>query len=88
MTRTTPSSVFASAFETLAQQIRTSRTRRAQRLALVTLMEMTPHQLDDLGLDLGDIADAMAAPPPAGRVLASRRARRAVSWMSDAARAA
>jgi len=85
MTATTPSSFFSTAFDTLARQVRTARARRAQHLALATLMDMDVHQLDDLGLNLGDIVEAINSPPPATPALVARRAHRAAHWTPDAA---
>jgi uncharacterized protein YjiS (DUF1127 family) len=87
MTATTPSSFFASAFETFARQVRTARARRAQHLALAALMDMDAHQLDDLGLNVGDIVDALNSPPPATPALVARRAQRAAHWTPDTAAA-
>lgn len=70
--QTTTSSFFAAGFEAVTAHIRTARARRARRVALVTLMDMDASQLDDLGLSVGDVMDALAARD--GRILQSRRA--------------
>lgn len=79
-TRTTTASFLASAFEAIGGHVRVARARRAQRIALVTLMDMDASRLDDLGLNAQDVIDALSAPPPAVRVLESRRARNAAAW--------
>ena len=76
-TTSTTSSFFEAAFETIARHVRSARTRRTQRIALLALMDMDAGRLDDLGLDASDVMAALAAPPPAGRILAARRAQRA-----------
>jgi hypothetical protein len=78
--RTTSQSFFAAAFEAAAAQFRASRTRRAQRLALVALMDMDAAQLDDLGLNSQDVIEALSGPPPAGPRLSEKRAHRAEAW--------
>ena len=83
MTASTTSTFFESAFETLARRIRDARTRRTQQLALASLRDMDAHQLDDLGLSVGDVLDALNAPPPAAPMLDTRRFRRASGWTKD-----
>jgi uncharacterized protein YjiS (DUF1127 family) len=80
MTATTPSEFFAAAFETLVAAARAARARRARHLALATLIEMDAHRLDDLGLNVGDIVEALEAPAGAVPLLEARRARRAAAW--------
>jgi len=53
-----------------------ARAQRVQRLALSSLLELDPHRLDDLGINRGDLFDAMHAEPRPTRMLAERRARR------------
>jgi hypothetical protein len=77
--RTTTTSFLSAAFEAIATQVRTARGRRAQRIALLTLMDMDAGRLDDLGLNTQDVIDALAA-PLAANVLDRRRARRAATW--------
>lgn len=43
----------------LARGFAAWRAQRARRLALLTLMELDPHRLDDLGLTLEDVRDAV-----------------------------
>jgi hypothetical protein len=50
-------------------------------------MDMDAHQLDDLGLNFGDIVDALNSPPPATPALVARRAQRAAHWTPDTAAA-
>jgi len=52
-----------------------ARANRAQRIALDSLLELDPHQLDDLGINRGDLFDAMHT-PRATRLLNDRRLRR------------
>jgi uncharacterized protein YjiS (DUF1127 family) len=85
--KTTTASFFSAAFEAVATQVRTARAHRAQRIALLTLMDMDASRLDDLGLNAQDVIDALAAPPPAARVLDGRRARRAATWTATTATA-
>jgi hypothetical protein len=78
--RTSTASFFEEAFERIATFAREHRARRAQRIALVTLMDMDAARLDDLGLNAQDVAEALSAPAPAARVLDARRAERARTW--------
>lgn len=45
----------------LARGFAAWRTQRARRLALLTLMELDPHRLDDLGITLEAVRDAVDA---------------------------
>jgi uncharacterized protein YjiS (DUF1127 family) len=49
---------------------------RGQRLALKSLLELDSHRLDDLGINRGDLFDAMRQPQQPTRLLAQRRAAR------------
>ena len=49
------------------------RAGRAQRLALKDLLEMDPHRLEDLGINRGDLFDALAAQRRPTDLLAERR---------------
>jgi uncharacterized protein YjiS (DUF1127 family) len=49
------------------------RAERAQRLALQSLLELDPHRLDDLGINRGDLFDAMQAQSRPTDLLARRR---------------
>jgi uncharacterized protein YjiS (DUF1127 family) len=64
-------------FNRIVSAIRAAATRRAQRIALGELLAMSPGRLHDLGINAGDIIEALEAPPPAGAKLATRRAVRA-----------
>ncbi|HVY51302.1 MAG TPA: hypothetical protein VHA07_07020 [Devosia sp.] len=50
-----------------------AKARRQQRLALQDLLELDPHRLDDLGINRGDLFDALAAPRRPTALLAERR---------------
>lgn len=78
--QTTPASFFDQALERIAAFAREQTTRRARRVALMTLMDMDASRLDDLGLEVQDVVEALSAPPPAARILESRRAARAAAW--------
>ena len=58
--------------------------RRSQRLALRELLTMGPHRLDDLGIDLGDVVEAIRCLSRAGRILEDRRAARAMQATTPA----
>lgn len=45
----------------LARGFAAWRAQRARRLALLTLMELEPHRLDDLGITLEAVRDAVDA---------------------------
>lgn len=81
--QTTTSSFFEQAFEKIATFAHEQSARRAQRIALATLMDMDAGRLDDLGLSTQDVVDALSAPPPASRVLTTRRSARAAAWRAD-----
>jgi uncharacterized protein YjiS (DUF1127 family) len=49
------------------------RAERAQRRALRSLLELDPHRLDDLGINRGDLFDAMHEPRRPTDLLARRR---------------
>jgi uncharacterized protein YjiS (DUF1127 family) len=53
-----------------------ARSERAQRIALQSLLELEPHRLDDLGINRGDLFDAMRADQRPTRLLAERRSGR------------
>jgi uncharacterized protein YjiS (DUF1127 family) len=65
-------------FGVVAEFLRNRAARRAQRIALTELLRMSPDRLDDLGINHQDVAEALAAPPPAGPRLAQRREARAL----------
>jgi uncharacterized protein YjiS (DUF1127 family) len=53
-------------------------SERAQRLALKTLLELDPHRLDDLGINRGDLFDAMHVTHRPTSLLAERRLQRSI----------
>ncbi|KKB11624.1 hypothetical protein VE25_11580 [Devosia geojensis] len=67
------------AVEAVVEAVRALHARRTQRLALAALIEMDPGRLDDLGITVQDVQDAMQA-PQAGRHLEARRTVRANTW--------
>jgi hypothetical protein len=77
---TTSQSFFEAAFEKVSAFAREYQVRGAQRIALVTLMDMDASHLDDLGLNVQDVVEALNAPSSPGRVLDTRRAARATTW--------
>jgi hypothetical protein len=77
---TTSQSFFEAAFEKVSAFAREYQVRRAQRIALVTLMDMDASHLDDLGLNVQDVVEALNAPSSPARVLDTRRAARATTW--------
>ena len=57
------------------------RAARAQRVALGTLLEYDAYRLDDLGINRGDLFDALHHHPvTASRELSARRAERSRDW--------
>jgi uncharacterized protein YjiS (DUF1127 family) len=78
--RTTTPSFFEDAFGRIAAFAREYRVRRAQRIALVSLMDMDAARLDDIGLNAQDVVEALSAPTSASRVLDACRAERARTW--------
>jgi len=55
-----------------------ARAERVQRLALDQLLDLDPERLDDLGINRGDLFDAMHASHRKTRLLTDRRALRRV----------
>jgi uncharacterized protein YjiS (DUF1127 family) len=60
-TATRSTSFISAAFEVVATQLRTAHKRRSQRIALLALMDMDAGRLDDLGLSVSDVMDALQA---------------------------
>jgi uncharacterized protein YjiS (DUF1127 family) len=58
---TRPADFLNAAFEALAGRVRSVRHRRAQHVALRSLLELDAHRLDDIGLNVRDVMDALAA---------------------------
>lgn len=85
---TTFTTTVASVLDTVRSLIEGYRVRRTRRLALVALMEMDPSRLDDLGISVEDIRDAVTGTSPAGPRLEARRSARAASWTPNAVSAA
>jgi uncharacterized protein YjiS (DUF1127 family) len=54
-------SFVSAAFEAVAGRVHRAQLRRSQRIALLSLMDMHASRLDDLGLNVGDVMDALAA---------------------------
>jgi hypothetical protein len=77
---TTSQSFFEAAFERISGFAREYHVRRAQRIALVTLMDMDASRLDDLGLNVQDVVEALNAQPAETKVLETRREARAATW--------
>ncbi len=53
-----------------------ARAERDQRLALETLLQLDNHRLDDLGINRGDLFDAMHASQRPTKLLADRASQR------------
>jgi uncharacterized protein YjiS (DUF1127 family) len=53
-----------------------ARAERAQRHALISLLDLDAHRLEDLGINRGDLFDAMRAEHHSTRLLSERRSRR------------
>ena len=79
------SSPVVDAFTTLVRQLHAWRNQHAQRLAIAELLTMDRTRLDDMGLTVADIRQALESRVSVGRVLSSRRAERARAWSSAAA---
>jgi uncharacterized protein YjiS (DUF1127 family) len=60
-TATRPTSFISAAFEMVATRVRSAHARRSRRIALLQLMDLDASRLDDLGLSVGDVMDALAA---------------------------
>jgi uncharacterized protein YjiS (DUF1127 family) len=84
----TDGSFVLSAFVALIEGFRTIRDRRARRLAIASLLELDPSRLDDLGINVGDIREALSIAQPAGARLDAHRRARALSWTPNAGTAA
>lgn len=63
-------------FSLAASWFAKARTNREQRLALGSLLDLDPHRLDDLGINRGDLFDAMHDRHRPTRLLAERRSTR------------
>ena len=59
------------------------RAANARRQALNNLLSLDSHRLDDLGINRGDLFDAMAVEPSrTARVLSDRRAATSSHWLN------
>lgn len=67
----------ANPFAAVARWIAKAQAARMRRVALASLMELDPAQLDDLGLSRNDLNVALASGSHAGRILNAARARSA-----------
>jgi uncharacterized protein YjiS (DUF1127 family) len=54
----------ASVFKTIATALAAWRAARARRVALSSLLEMEAHRLDDLGITVQDVVDALGRRRP------------------------
>ncbi|MEQ1769646.1 MAG: DUF1127 domain-containing protein [Devosia sp.] len=59
-----------------------ARAAKTQRQAFNSLLSLDAHQLNDLGINRGDLFDAMYAEPRRGiRMLNDRRAKTSSDWL-------
>jgi uncharacterized protein YjiS (DUF1127 family) len=84
----TNASFVSSAFIALIGAVRTLQARRTQKRAYAELLEMDPGRLDDLGITVSDVREALGAPLSASSSLEARRSARARNWASHNASAA
>ena len=64
-----------------ARWVAKARAARAQRVALGTLLEFDTHRLEDLGINRGDLFDALHhRGASAGNELTARRAQNSRDW--------
>ena len=68
----------------VAQTLRRLVAQRAQRKSIAALLEMEPSRLDDLGISLADVREALRGSSSAGSHLAARRRELALGWPSRA----
>lgn len=70
-------------FRALARWVAGARTRRAQRLALSSLLDFDDALLEDLGISRQDVIEALQHPSAqAGQRLAARRAAASAAWLA------
>lgn len=69
--------------KTIGRRIETQKARRAERMEIAALLDLDPSRLDDMGIEAGDVRNALSAPVPAGPALALARARSARRWLRD-----
>ena len=78
----TAAASFVNPFRAFARWMAGARAKRAQRIALSTLLDYDGALLDDLGIDRGDVIAALQHPNPrTGAALAARRARASRDWL-------
>jgi hypothetical protein len=65
------------AVQAFVDEVNAVRARRAERIALRSLLEMDPSRLYDLGIDAIDVREALASPHNASGTLAAVRAENA-----------
>lgn len=70
-------------FSAITQLFKGISRRRSERLVLDELLTMPPGRLKDLGIDTGDVFEAIRRPSQAGFILAERRAIRALGRVSS-----
>jgi uncharacterized protein YjiS (DUF1127 family) len=73
--RSSAAAVSSSPIRVVAAWFARVRAKHAQRQALHNLLALDPHRLDDLGINRGDLFDAMAAGERPTRLLTERRKR-------------
>ena len=71
--------------DALVRRLRALHAQRARRLAIKPLLGMDERMLDDMGLSVGDIHDALTARGPVGNALHARRRANAFNWSPRAA---
>lgn len=71
--------------DALIRRLRALHAQRARRLAIEPLLGMDERMLDDMGLSVRDIHDALTARGPAGNTLHARRRASAFNWSPRAA---
>ena len=66
--------------------VRALHARHSQRRMIAELLDRHPSHLEDMGISLADLRDALGSPSPID-MLAARRAERARNWSPDIATA-
>ena len=64
----------------VAQALHRLVAQRTQRKSIAALLEMEPSRLDDLGISLADVREALRGSSSAGSHLAARRRELALGW--------
>jgi uncharacterized protein YjiS (DUF1127 family) len=73
--------------DALIRRLRALHAQRTRRQAVMPLLGMDERLLDDLGLNVGDVHDALKATSSAGNTLHARRRVNAQRWTPKAAAA-